>query len=79
MEKATLRGLFRIEREAQDAPAVDQAARRCWEATQRRTSEWASCPFFVSAIRVSGLFFLKRAAMDGRCLILAIRTIAQVN
>lgn len=33
------------------AGAKPPAPCRCWEARQRRTTEWASCPFFVCAIR----------------------------
>ncbi|MEO5624608.1 MAG: hypothetical protein ABIQ70_01205 [Dokdonella sp.] len=43
--QAALSGLFFDQ--AQDAPTAFMAVRRCWEATQRRTTEWASCPFFV--------------------------------
>ena len=39
---------------AQDAQAVDKAARRCLEARQRRTTEWALCPFFVSGFLEQG-------------------------
>jgi hypothetical protein len=41
----------RLEVKAQDAPTAGNRSPPMLDATQRRTTEWASCPFFVCVFR----------------------------